>query len=108
MWRDEGDRSLPPMKFLPKHSTLIAYIALFCALGGGAYAAVKLPSNSVGTKQLKAGAVTGDKVKDASLQAPDFAPGQLPAGAQGPAGPPGAKGETGAQGPAGPMGESGP
>ena len=31
----------------------VAVVALFLALGGGAYAAVKLPSNSVGTAQLK-------------------------------------------------------
>ena len=75
---------------LPKltHGTVVAYLALFCALTGGANAAVKLPANSVKSKQ----------VKDGSLLATDFATGQLPAGA---------KGETGAQGPAGPAGEAG-
>jgi hypothetical protein len=96
------------MKLLPKHSTVIAYIALFCALGGGAaYAAAKLPSNSVGSKQIKANAVTGDKVKDASLLATDFAPGQIPAGQTGPAGPKGDAGPAGAQGPKGEPGAAG-
>lgn len=35
---------------LPSHSTVIAYLALFVALGGTAYAATQLPKNSVGPK----------------------------------------------------------
>jgi hypothetical protein len=54
-----------------------------------------VPRGSVGTPQLKAGAVTGLKVKDGSLAAADFKAGELPAGAQGP------KGDTGAAGPPG-------
>jgi hypothetical protein len=44
------------------YANVIATLALFLALGGGAYAATQLPKNSVGTKQLKKGAVTGKKV----------------------------------------------
>ncbi|MFL5824589.1 MAG: hypothetical protein ACJ764_14235 [Solirubrobacteraceae bacterium] len=41
----------------------VAYAALFVALGGTAFAAASaLPANSVGTPQLKNGAVTGPKV----------------------------------------------
>ena len=79
----------------------IAYLALFVALCGTAYAA-SLPSNSVGTKQLKKGAVTKKKikadavttgkVKDSTLKAQDFAPGVLLKGATGATGP---KGDTG-------------
>jgi hypothetical protein len=47
----------------PSHATVVAYLALFVALGGSAYAAVGLPRNSVGTKQLKDGAVTSAKFK---------------------------------------------
>ena len=36
---------------------VIAYLALFVALGGTSYAALKLPKNSVGSKQIKNGAV---------------------------------------------------
>ncbi len=39
--------------------------------------------NSVGTAQLKANAVVSSKVKNHSLLAVDFKPGQLPAGAPG-------------------------
>jgi hypothetical protein len=38
-------------------ANVIAYVALFVALGGTSYAAVSLPKNSVGTRQLKTGAV---------------------------------------------------
>ena len=90
--------------FAHVRSNLVAYLALFVALGGTSYAAVKLPRNSVGTAQIKKNAVTGPKVKNGSLGRVDFAAGQLPAGAQGPAGPAGAKGD---QGPAGPKGDKG-
>jgi hypothetical protein len=45
----------------------VAYVALFVALGGTALAAGVLPPNSVGTKQLRNGAVTGRKVAKHSL-----------------------------------------
>lgn len=46
----------------PSASLIVATIALFVALSGGAYAAVSLPSNSVGTAQLRHRAVTHDKL----------------------------------------------
>src|SRR3954469_3793677 len=49
----------------------VAYVALFVALGGTSYAAVNLPKNSVGTKQLKNNAVTSTKVRDGSLTGAD-------------------------------------
>lgn len=75
---------------------VVALLALFVALGGGAYAALKLPKNSVGSKQIKANAVNSAKVKNGSLLAQDFHAGQLPAGQQGMKGD---KGDTGATGP---------
>ena len=76
----------------------IAYLALFVALGGTAYA-VSLPPNSVDTKQLKNGAVTKKKIKqgavtsakvrDRTLKGKDFAPGVLLQGPTGPTGPAG-------------------
>jgi hypothetical protein len=47
----------------PSPALVVALIALFVALGGTSYAAIKLPKNSVGTKQLKKGAVTAVKLK---------------------------------------------
>lgn len=88
--------------------TVISVVALFVALGGTSYAAVKIPAKSVGTAQLKGGAVTSTKVKNGSLLAKDFKKGQLPAaGRRGPAGAAGAPGAPGAQGPAGPAGATG-
>ena len=89
----------------------IALLALVIAIAGAGYAVVALPRNSVGTPQIKNAAVNSAKVKDKSLLARDFKPGQLPRGAQGDEGPPGpvgATGPTGAQGPAGPEGPAGP
>jgi hypothetical protein len=79
----------------------IALLALFLSLGGTSYAAFKLPKNSVGTTQLKNGAVTSSKVRHRTLLAADFRLGQLPAGAQG------QKGDTGAAGAQGPQGDTG-
>jgi hypothetical protein len=46
----------------PSPALVISLIALFVALGGTAYAATSLPANSVGTRQLKKGAVTAAKI----------------------------------------------
>ena len=76
----------------PSPAIVIACIALGVALSGTGYAALKIPANSVGTAQLKKNAVTTAKVKNGSLVASDFRPGQIPPGPQGPAGPAGAPG----------------
>src|SRR4051794_7093329 len=90
----------------PTPATVIALIALFVALGGTGYAALKLPKNSVGTKQLKANAVTGAKVKNGTLSSDDFG-GTLPTGAQGPKGDTGAAGTNGTNGTNGAKGDKG-
>jgi hypothetical protein len=96
------------MRFIARHrpspSMAVALLALSVALGGTGYAAIKLPKNSVGNKHIKRNAVTGAKVKDASLFANDFASGQIP---KGPPGPPGQAGADGAPGPPGSPGAPG-
>jgi len=95
-----------PKRLGPSPAMVVACLALGIALAGTSYAAITLPKNSVGTKQLKKNAVISSKVKNRSLLAVDFKSGQLPRGAQGPAGsagPTGATGATGATGPAGPI-----
>jgi len=80
------------------YANVIATLALFVALGGSSYAALKLPRNSVGSVQIRTGAVASSEVKDRSLKLQDIskptraslAGKQGPAGAQGPAGQPGA------------------
>ena len=71
-------------RFRPSPAMVIACIALGVALGRTSVAAIQaLPKNSVGTKQLKGNAVISAKVKNRSLLAVDFKPGQLPQGRQG-------------------------
>ena len=75
-------------------ANLVACIALFVSLGGVGYAAISLPKNSVGPKQLKRGAVTPAKLSVAAKRSLVGA-----AGAVGSVGP---RGSDGAQGPQGP------
>ena len=94
------------------YANVMSTIGVMLALGGTSYAAIKLPSNSVGSHQIKASAVRASElasnavassdVKDRSLLARDFALGQLPTGATG------ANGATGATGARGPQGAIGP
>ena len=75
---------------------------MFILLGGTAFAVTQLPRNSVGSPQLKRGAVTSSDVRDRALRAVDFRIGSLPAGERGP------QGAQGLQGPQGDKGEPGP
>jgi hypothetical protein len=97
-----------------RHATAVAYVALFIALGGSAYAAATITGSTI-----KDGTITGRDVKNASLGTEDLNPravssltgrvGQAgPAGPAGPRGESGPKGEKGAPGPAGPGGPTGP
>jgi len=94
------------------YSNVLATAAVFAALGGTGFAAA-----TIGTSQIKNGAVTGPKlannsvtsvkVKDHSLTASDFKPSALKGTVIGPAGPTGPKGDTGPPGPTGPTGPKG-
>lgn len=84
------------------YSNVMSTAAVFIALGGVSYAAVKLPANSVGSRQLRKRSVTPSKLHPATRAFLRGAPGQL-----GPVGPPGPKGDPGPQGPAGPAGTLG-
>jgi hypothetical protein len=95
------------VRFRVSPSLVVASLALAISLGGTGYAALRLPAGSVGTAQLKRNAVTTLKVKNQSLLAADFKPGQLPAGAQGAAGEPGPKGDKGDKGDKGEPGSVG-
>ena len=83
------------------HSTAVAYLALFAALGGSAYAAV-----TVTGKNIKDGTVTGRDVKNRSLGTNELSPTAVSSlkGQPGPAGPQGDKGAPGPTGPIGPAG----
>jgi hypothetical protein len=87
-----------------RHTTAVAYLALFAALGGSAYAAV-----TVTGKNIKDGTVTGRDVKNASLGTSELSATAVSSltGERGPAGPQGPKGDSGEQGQAGPQGPKG-
>jgi hypothetical protein len=64
---------MPGVRFRrPSPALIVAVVALVVAMAGTGYAAFKLPSNSVGAKQLKKDAVTGAKVKQGSLEGSDI------------------------------------
>jgi hypothetical protein len=98
-------------RLFSRHTTVVAYLALFAALGGSAYAAV-----TVTGKQIKDGTVTAKDVKNRSLGAGELSQGAIaslsgdrgPAGPQGAPGPQGIPGEQGLPGPIGETGAPGP
>ncbi|MCW2983823.1 MAG: hypothetical protein JWR63_1393 [Conexibacter sp.] len=81
------------------YANVVATMALFIALGGTSYAAIKLPHNSVGAEQIKTGAVHTGEIRDRTIRLQDLSAsaraslhGQAgPQGAQGPAGAPAIK-----------------
>jgi len=101
------------------YANVISTLCLFLLLGGGAaFAAGQLAPNSVGTRQIKNGAITGPKIKKASIEATKLTQlaistlkGQKGAkganGAKGATGTKGDRGATGAQGPPGAAGNPG-
>lgn len=88
------------------YANVMATVAVFIALGGGAYAATALPKNSVGATQLRNDAVSSAKIKNGSLQRSDFRTADL-VKLRGSAGAKGADGAAGAAGGAGPTGAPG-
>jgi hypothetical protein len=98
---DNGMRSR--MRGSLNYANVMATIAVFVALGGGAYAALELPARSVGKKHLRNGAVTPKKLSKAArkIRGPVGPAGAM--GPQGPQGQPGTDGAPGATGPAGPL-----
>ncbi len=56
----------------PTPAMAVAMVALFVALGGTGYAALKLPPQSVGKKELKRNAVTTTKIDNGTIRLKDF------------------------------------
>ncbi len=84
------------------YSNVIATLALFIALGGTSYAAVKITSRNVVD-----GSLTGKDLKKRSVQL-NRLKGTLPAGARGAKGDTGATGAPGSPGAPGAKGDTGP
>jgi hypothetical protein len=96
---------LKRFRFRPTYSNVVATLALFFALAGGAWAATQLPKESVGSTQLAKGAVTPSKLSDQAKKGFTGARGAAgPQGALGPHGTEGQRGENGASGATGPQG----
>jgi hypothetical protein len=77
------------------YANVMATLAVFIALGGGAYAVTTAPKNSVTSKSIKKGAVKSVDAKNDGLKGIDIDESTL-SGVQGP------KGDAGQQGPPGP------
>ena len=54
------------------YSNVVATVALFVALGGASYAAIQLPKESVGSRQLKTASVTRQKIKAGAVGGPQI------------------------------------
>jgi hypothetical protein len=76
------------------YANVVATMALFIALGGTSYAAIKLPHNSVGTEQIKTGAVHTGEIRDRTIRLQDLSTTARAS----------LRGQTGPQGPPGPAG----
>jgi hypothetical protein len=60
--------------FRPTPALVVAFIALFAAMGGIGYSAAKLRPNSIKTKSIRDGAVTTNKLADGAVTTPKLAP----------------------------------
>ena len=90
---------MKPRPRAPSAALVVSLVALFVALGGTTYAATTLPKNSVGTAQLRDGAVTKTKLSAKTVTALR--------GNRGPRGVPGPQGSSGSTGAPGPPGANG-
>lgn len=65
------------MRHRLNYANVMATLAVFVALGGGAYAASQLPSNSVGTKQIKKQAVKRKSIAKDAINSSRIAEGEV-------------------------------
>lgn len=59
------------------YANVMATLAVFIALGGASYAALKIPANSVGSKELKDNSVRGKEIKNGVVGTKDLKPGSV-------------------------------
>jgi hypothetical protein len=95
MWK----RIRPRLTF----ANVVASIALFVALGGSSYAALRVGSkqitnNSIRSQDIRDNAIRSKDIRNGSLLRGDFRMGQLGSGSRGPRGPRGPKGSKGSKG----------
>jgi hypothetical protein len=102
------------------HVPVLSLMALAITAGGASYAAIIVPTSSVGSAQLRPAAVTAEKLANGSVRSAAVAPASLlrsdlaapalagPRGTRGSAGPGGPAGIPGHQGRVGVVGPDGP
>jgi hypothetical protein len=73
----KGKEYMRRLKGKLNYANVMATVAVFLALGGAAYAATKLPKNSVGTKQIKNNAVTEAKIRNGAIASSKLANGSV-------------------------------
>jgi hypothetical protein len=66
------------------YANVASTLALFIALGGASYAAIKLPKDSVGGRQIKAGAVKAGDLADGAVKASKLKAGAVGSGSLAP------------------------
>ncbi|MGA8744432.1 MAG: hypothetical protein WB507_01030 [Solirubrobacterales bacterium] len=59
------------------YANVVSTLCLFVLLGGSAYAALKIPRNSVGTRQLQAKSVTNGKLANGAVNGAKIAEGSI-------------------------------
>jgi len=69
------------LRRLPSPALVVAFVALFAAMGGFGYAAVKMKPNSVRSKNIKDGAITTNKIADGAVTTPKLSPDAVAANA---------------------------
>jgi hypothetical protein len=72
--RTKDTKAVGLRRLRPTPALVVAFIALFAAMGGIGYATAKLKPNSVKAKNIKSGAVTTDKIADGAVTTPKLSP----------------------------------
>ena len=67
-------RKIKKRSLRPTPALVVAFVALFAAMGGVGYSAVKLSPSSVKAKNIKTGAVTTNKIAEGAVTTPKLAP----------------------------------
>ena len=88
------------------YANVVATLALFIALGGSSYAAIKLPRDSVGPNQIRSKAVGSSEVRSSALRSRHLRSGSVTKSKLSDSAIAALRGREGPQGPAGPAGPS--
>ena len=89
------------------YGNVVSSLALFIALGGTSYA-LTLPRNSVGSQQIRAGAVRASEVRSGAVRSSEVKDRSLGVKDLSPSARSSLRGQTGSPGAAGPAGAPGP